>query len=101
MTIVTDVTVVSVLSFVCYLRDLRSVRAVQARLSSSGDWVWNESGAMRIANRLIGSRWFLVFGLGAVAVTALGSGLHVVLRAQDEPVADAAVPDLPSKLENP
>ncbi len=101
MTIVTNVTVVSALPFVCYLRDLQSVRAVQARLSSFGDWVWNESGAMRIANRLMGSRWFLLFGVGALAVTALGSGLHVVLRAQDEPAADAVVPELPSKLENP
>ena len=56
---------------------------------------------MRIANRLMGSRWFLVFGLSALAVTGLGSGLHVVLRAQDDPAASAAVPELPSKLENP
>ncbi|MFM7925451.1 MAG: hypothetical protein ACKPJJ_34940, partial [Planctomycetaceae bacterium] len=56
---------------------------------------------MRVANRLMGSRWFLVFGLGALAVTGLGSGLHVVLRAQDDPAVSAAVPELPSKLENP
>lgn len=37
---------------------------------------------MRIANRLMGSRWFLLFGVGALAVTALGSGLHVVLRPE-------------------
>jgi pilus assembly protein CpaC len=56
---------------------------------------------MRIANRVCGSRWFLVFGLGAMAVAGLGSGLHVILRAQDEPEEVAPTPELPSKLENP
>lgn len=56
---------------------------------------------MRIANRLIGSRWLLLFGVGVLAATALGSGLHVVLCAQDEPEAADMVQELPSKLEHP